>query len=210
MVAREVEPVAVSWSVCPFAEFVSCAGGAMRGAMRGRRNLMSLQSLDNRCHPSFQSCPIAIPSVSDPAAKRQGRQLVHVVPVFPAARKARFARQGPFPRWQPLARLHALDNRDALNYLWAGRQGGVGERRVGAALGLQPRGDPGVRSPRSVARPQDGPGSSAGAHAAGRDVAAVQCAPGVLRPLGAALRTHATRRPAPRLRRLATPLPPHV
>ena len=179
--------------------------------MRARCNLDSrCRSCPNRCHPSFQSCPIAIPSVSDPTAKRQERQLVHVVSVFPAARKARFARQGPFPRWQPFARLHALDNRDALNYLWAGRQGGVGERRVGAALRLQPRGDPGVRSPRSVARPQDGPSSSAGAHAAGRDVAAVQCAPGVLRPLGAALRTHATRRPAPRLRRLATPLPPHV
>lgn len=210
MVAREVEPVAVSRSVCPFGEFVSWAGGAMGGAMRGRRNLDVVAGLliidvirpSNRVQSRSHQCPTP--------AKRQGRQLVHVVPVFPAARKARFARQGPFRRWQPLARLHALDNRDALNYLWAGRQGGVGERRVGAALGLQPRGDPGVRSPRSVARPQDGPGSSAGAHAAGRDVAAVQCAPGVLRPLGAALRTHATRRPAPRFRRLATPLPPHV
>ena len=80
MVAREVEPVAVSWSVCPFAEFVSCAGGAMRGAMRGRRNLMSLQSLDNRCHPSFQSCPIAAEATRAPS--------FHVVTVFPAAGKA--------------------------------------------------------------------------------------------------------------------------
>ena len=42
--AREVEPVAVSRSVCPFAEFVSCAGDA-GGAMREMHSRFSLQVL---------------------------------------------------------------------------------------------------------------------------------------------------------------------
>ena len=44
--AREVEPVAVSRSVCPFAEFVSCAGGdAGGGDAREMQSRFSLQVL---------------------------------------------------------------------------------------------------------------------------------------------------------------------
>ena len=83
--AREVEPVAVSeLSRSGFARLPS-SSAAVFASMRGRQCVgdaiwMSLQGLSYHLimMSSVQSCPIAAQSL-------RGRQVVHVVSVFPAA-----------------------------------------------------------------------------------------------------------------------------